>query len=469
MNPKIYKIFSTFYIFLALPLVLYLLGGCDNNRNNRRFTPQILGPQGAPVTAPKYRTVYALSMVSGAPSVNTLNRLQTNGTTSPNRFQRNAMGTRVDSSGNPLPPIPTTTTPGSYGLLSVITVEDSKGLNGDTMSSFQQISLAFQNDSTGVAGYRTNIEIPIGGVRKDSFIDVLPDGKSLLVTQPNSKSIAQYYLNEDNGVILGLPTTIQLQGIPTRFVAMHNFTGDNKKILVATNKGVEVVIFDTPSPYPNIPKGRPYGAIQNAGDARIFQDPLMTPSVFDIAISPDDQLVYISTAYSQFMYKEMKFMDQQRPFAAVQSLAYQPLKLATPPKCIETYPCDSIAALTQDGLHFVNLATDQLPLKWPLLGPLTLTDIEFHPDGTSILVLTASGQLFRASLLKPEMGFDLQNITIPTGAREMAIDKKLGDFLAIGASKVVSMHRLDPDGIVSPNGASDRVPIQGDAISVAIK
>ena len=464
MYPKISNIFFKLPITFLLLASLILAAGCSQN-NRSRLGKTILR-SGLGIQSSSARTVYVLSYVQSANSGSTQNVL----TAAQGARTRDGLAA-VQTTNNIA-----TGMPGLYGHISVVSVKDSTQLSADRTQGVIPFNPVLRNYSAGISGYMTSSYNDITGVTDQSFIGVFPDPNSpglssLLVSCPETKSIVQLFLNE-SGIIEGQQPIPLHDAIPTRFVGTHDFQ-TKPYVFVATNRGVLTLGFLTPNVFKNYTGVRVIGSTQKAGGVPGNINPSSSPPVSDIAISPNDEGVYVSTSYGQIQYKSMDVLTSRRPMADLYPIGFRADRLATPSTVIDTFSADSVAALGASGVSMIDgLIPDNRAdnsFVWNRLGPYKPVDFDFHPDGTSLLILTDS-LLWMASLRLSQIGMDLQSIGLNgTGARAMSVDKRFKSFVAVAMKGFVSFYPLDPGGTVSPNGPNDMVSIPGNLISVAIR
>lgn len=459
MLSRFYNLISKSYIAFGAVALVLVITGCEQKNKRTTGSLALKGELGVHTATPK--TAYVLTSVKNTDLVNTY------ATATRNPYQRAETPTVKRNSGN----TNSSFGGGTYGMISVISIYDSSDITTDSLGPGDVINYSYTlpDYNTGILGVPTSQFVPIDSINvNESFIDMLPDGSSLLVSSPDTGIMTQVFLTPDNGnIVLDNPNKLSFgAGIrPGRFTAANNFK-NNPFVFVSTNKGIATLKCTTPTPYG--PKCKIFGSIEPLMFPPSSNPTARGPRVLDIAISANDELVIASNQYKQVFYKTMEDVKQMEPYGVMDQKGYVPIKLeSAPPNIIAPIPQDSVAALTAQGLAFVNSNDHPIMFEWNKLTRFKPVDIAFHPSGESVLILTDQ-YLFFGQLEFPITGLYLNNLKVPYGgAKEMDIDPR-GKFAAVVASGSLSFFPMEEWGVVSP---PDK-PISGlpgDTIGVTLR
>ncbi len=466
MKTIIYRVLTRTYPLLAIALIFGLLSGCE--KNDRRIGEmELKGALGVRTATPK--AAYVLSGTTNEQLNNfRLSNTQNLQTQNPNVPQNrdNPYQSLGASSARPATSFPS----GYYGLVSVVAVDDATDLRTTNSPGTLNFNYYIPDYNSGITGVATSqFGIVDQGISPESHIAILPDRSSIIVSSPNTGVLTQFFISPDNGNITG-KTNINLGNVkPTRFVATNDFK-NNPFIFVATSRGIAVIKFDTATPhgaagrvFGDILPLTPYGGISYESHPTRYSSP-----VLDLAISADDEILFASDNQGKIYYKNLEYEKRSIPFGFHEYKGYIAKKLASAPMSIleansQTIPYDSVGALTPTGFAFINSNDPPFLFAWSQLRNYNPTDIDFHPSGDSVLILT-DNYLFTGQLLLD--GQFLTSKTVGPEAKEMAIDPG-GSYLGIVASNGLSLYPLDEGGVVSAGNIP--IPIPGDTVGVALK
>ena len=495
------SMFSKTCAIASLVMALAIFGGCDKKSRDRFGQLTLKSGQGLGVVGASYKTAYVLSSVTSTD----LNRYQI-----PYNNLNYYVPTTYSSNFDTLTSSNYATAgyaSGSYGLISIVAIEDKTSVTVNNLQSLTNFQYRIPNYNSGITAIQTGqIGIVDEGVTEDSFINILPDGSSLLVSSPSTEIVTQFYLNE-NGSIAGVNKIyLRFAGDsgypikPTRFVASRNWP-EEPYVFVATNRGVATLVFKDPSEFSTLsrpsPMGSLFGTVEPVSKDLLPYPTQRVPKVLDIAITADNKYVYASNEYNQIFFRKMEDLENQVPFSeCIYQKNFPGLKLASIPSATAKYLFEnynlfntenggtaitgsvydylhSVGVLTPGGLFFINQSTPSNMLNWNKLYSLKPVAIGFHPSGKSALILTENYLIVGKFAKNQESGTSiagqyLSNIQLSKGkAKEMAQDPE-GKILAVVEKNAVSFFRLeDKAGIVSRGDYPTGIP--GQTISVAIR